>query len=48
MTAKERIIMIRLMEKAGKKPEFAKKLVIEATGTNLRIKETDPNGLTTV
>ncbi len=47
MTARERIIMIRLMEKAEKQPEFAKKLVTEATSTNLRIKETDPKGLTT-
>ncbi len=38
--------MIRLMEKAEKHPKFAKKLVTEATGTNLRIKETDPKGLT--
>ncbi len=30
MTAKERIMTIRLVEKAEKHPEFAKKLVIEA------------------
>ncbi len=47
MTAKERIIMIRFLEKAGKHPEFAKKLVTEAAGTNLRIKEHAPKGLTT-
>ncbi len=48
MTARERIIMIRLMEKAEKHPEFAEKLVIEAASANLRIKETDPKGLTSV
>ncbi len=48
LTAKERILMIRLLEKAEKHPEFAKKLVTEAADTNLRIKETDPKGLTTV
>ncbi len=42
MTTGERIIMIRLMEKAGKYPEFAKKLGIEVASNNLRIKGIDP------
>ncbi len=47
MTTKERIIILRLIEKAEKQPEFAKKLVIEAaSGKNLRIKDFDPRGLT--
>ncbi len=32
MSVKERILMIRLLEKAEKYPEFTKKLVTEATG----------------
>ncbi len=46
MTVKERITTIRLIQKAEKQPEFAKKLVTEAACANLRIKETDPKGLT--
>ncbi len=40
--------MIRLIEKAQRQPEFAKKLVSEATATSLRKKKLDPKGLTPV
>ncbi len=33
MNVRERILILRLLEKAEKHPEFAKKLVVEATGT---------------
>ena len=47
MSAKERILMIRLMEKLEKHPAYAKALGIEATGvTNHQNKKTDPTGLT--
>ena len=49
MSVKERILMLRLMEKLHKHPDFAKTLGIEATSvmhdTNQKI---DPKGLATV
>ncbi len=48
MTAKERVTMIRLINKAEKHPEFAKKLVIEAAGISLQIQDIDTRGLTAV
>ena len=47
LTARERILMIRLMEKLEKYPTYAKTLGIEATGAvNNQNMETDPKGLT--
>ena len=47
MTARERILMIRLMEKMKKHPTYAILLGIEATGAvNDQILESDPKGLT--
>ena len=47
MTVRQRILMIRLMEKLEKHPAYAKALGIEATGAeqhqNIR---SDPKGLT--
>ena len=46
MTARERILMIRLMEKLEKHPTYAKTLGIEATGAvNNQNMESDPKGL---
>ena len=47
LTARERILMIRLMEKLEKHPTYAKTLGIEATGAknNQNIKS-DSKGLT--
>ena len=47
MTARERILMLRLMEKLEKYPSYAKTLGIEATGAknNQNIKS-DSKGLT--
>ena len=49
MTARERILMIRLMEKLEQHPTYAMLLGIEATGVvrNQDI-EPDPKGLTSV
>ena len=47
MTARERILMIRLMEKLEKHPTYAMLLGIEATGTvNHQNRKNDPKGLT--
>ena len=47
LTARERILMIRLMEKLEKHPTDAKTLGIEATGAvNNQNMESDPKGLT--
>ena len=47
MTARERILIIRLMEKLEKHPTYAKTLGIEATGAvNNQNMESDPKGLT--
>ena len=47
LTARERILMIRLMEKLEKHPTYAKTLGIEATGAvNNQNMESDPKGLT--
>ena len=43
MTTKERILMIRLMEKLEKNPAYAKALGIEATGA---VNNQDRKGLT--
>ena len=49
LTARERILMIRLMEKLEKYPTYAKTLGIEATGAvNNQNMESDPKGLTSV
>ena len=46
LTARERILMIRLMEKLEKHPTYAKTLGIEATGAvNNQNMESDPKGL---
>ena len=47
MTARERVLMIRLMEKLEKHPTYAKLLGIEATekAVNQNM-ESDPKGLT--
>ena len=46
MTTRERILMIRLVEKLERNPTFAKTLGVEATGAvkNQKI-EADPKGL---
>ena len=47
LTARERILMIRLMEKLEKHPAYAKTLGIEATGAVINQNmESDPQGLT--
>ena len=47
LTARERVLMIRLMEKLEKHPTYAKTLGIEATGAvNNQNMESDPKGLT--
>ena len=47
LTARERVLMIRLMEKLKKHPTYAKTLGIEATGAvNNQNMESDPKGLT--
>ena len=47
MRVKERILMIRLMEKLQKYPTYAKTLGIEATGAvNNQNRKNDPKGLT--
>ena len=47
LTARERILIIRLMEKLEKHPTYAKTLGIEATGAvNNQKMESDPKGLT--
>ena len=47
LTARERILIIRLMEKLEKHPAYAKTLGIEATGAvNNQNMESDPKGLT--
>lgn len=47
LTARERILMIRLMEKLEKHPAYAKTLGIEATGAvNNQNMESDLQGLT--
>ena len=47
LTARERILMIRLMEKLEKHPTYAMLLGIEATGTvNHQNRKNDPKGLT--
>ena len=47
LTARERILMIRLMEKLEKHPTYAVLLGIEATGAvNNQNMESDPKGLT--
>ena len=47
LTARERILIIRLMEKLEKHPAYAKTLGIEATGVvNNQNMESDPKGLT--
>ena len=49
LTARERVLMIRLMEKLEKHPTYAKTLGIEATGAvNNQNMESDPKGLTSV
>ena len=46
LTARERVLMIRLMEKLEKHPTYAKTLGIEATGAvNNQKMESDPKGL---
>lgn len=46
LTARERVLMIRLMEKLEKHPTYAKTLGIEATGAvNNQNMESDPKGL---
>ena len=47
LTARERVLMIRLMEKLKKHPTYAKTLGIEATGAvNNQNMESDLQGLT--
>ena len=47
LTARERVLMIRLMEKLEKHPTYAKTLGIEATGAvNNQNMESDPKGFT--
>ena len=47
MTARERVLMIRLMEKLEKHPTYAMLLGIEATGKAINQNmESDPKGLT--
>ena len=47
LTARERVLMIRLMEKLEKHPTYAMLLGIEATGAGKnRNMESDPKGLT--
>ena len=47
MTARERVLMIRLMKKLEKQPTYAKTLGIEATGAvNNQNRKNDPKGLT--
>ena len=47
LTARERILMIRLMEKLEKHPTYAMLLGIEATGKAVNQNmESDPKGLT--
>ena len=49
MTTRERILMIRLMEKLEQHPTYAKTLGIEATSAvNNQNMELDPKGLTSV
>ena len=49
MTARERILMIRLMEKIEKHPTYAKTLVTEAaSAVKNQNMESDPKGLTSV
>lgn len=49
MSVKERILMIRLMEKLQKHPDFAKTLGIEATSVmHDPDQKIDPKGLATV
>ena len=46
LTARERILMIRLVEKLQRHPTFAKALGVEATGAvNNQKMESDPKGL---
>ena len=45
MTVRERILMIRLMERIGKYPTYAETLGIEAAGvTNNQIEKLRPEG----
>ena len=47
MSVRERILMIRLMEKLEDHPAYAKALVIEANGAkNNQNRNKDPKGLT--
>ena len=47
MSTRERILMIRLMEKIEQHPTYAKTLGLEAPGAvNNQNKESDPKGLT--
>lgn len=49
MSAKERILMLRLMEKLKKHPDFAKVLGVEAPGVENDLNtETESKGLTAV
>ena len=49
MSTRERILMIRLMEKIEEHPTYAKTLGLEAAGAvNNQNKESDPKGLTSV
>ena len=49
MSTRERILMIRLMEKIEKHPTYAKTLGIEATSAvNNQNRNKDPKGLTSV
>ena len=49
MSVKERILMLRLMEKLQRHPDFAKTLGIEATGVRHDPdQKIDPKGLATV
>ena len=49
MSVKERILMLRLMEKLHKHPDFAKTLGIEATSVmHNPDQKIDPKGLATV
>ena len=49
MSARERILMIRLMKKIEKHPTYAKTLGIEATGAvNNQNNNSDPKGLASV